>query len=242
MSCSSPVPGAWARTWSRVRSTWTSSTSTSRPSGKGYRCVLRRALGAKKIKMVYAEGRTREPVVNRPTSEEERERFCLDDEQVLRLADYAIRIEDHYSRRAGRPDADGHRVGPGWPGPPALHRPGAARDGDLAAGGRRIEKYVRHGQGRGAGPRPCRRHQGRRPAVRGWSRDPRQLARVPRRRGAGRRHDDAGLGAGDEAGGRDRHQPRRADLPCRDRRPRARHPGGGRGGGTRPRRSRTVPR
>ena len=70
---------------------------------QGYRCVLRRTLGAKKIKMVYAEGRTREPVVNRPTSAAERQRFCLTDEQVLRLADFAIRIEDHYSTRAGRP-------------------------------------------------------------------------------------------------------------------------------------------
>lgn len=69
---------------------------------QGHRCVLRRALGAKKIKMVYAEGRTREPVVNRPTSEEERRRFCLTDEQVLELAGHAIRIEEHYSRRAGR--------------------------------------------------------------------------------------------------------------------------------------------
>ena len=70
---------------------------------QGYRCVLRRALGAKKIKMVYAEGRTREPVVNRPTSEEERRRFCLADEQVLQLADYAIRIEDHYSSAPAGP-------------------------------------------------------------------------------------------------------------------------------------------
>ncbi|WP_027132617.1 phosphoenolpyruvate synthase [Geminicoccus roseus] len=69
----------------------------------GKRCVLRRRLGGKKIKMVYAEGRTREPVTNRVTSAEERRRFCLDDAQVLQLADYAIRIEQHYSRQAGRP-------------------------------------------------------------------------------------------------------------------------------------------
>jgi pyruvate,water dikinase len=68
----------------------------------GRRCVLRRMLGAKKIKMVYAQGRTREAVVNQVTSPEERRRYCLDDPQVLQLADYAIRIEDHYSRRAGR--------------------------------------------------------------------------------------------------------------------------------------------
>jgi pyruvate,water dikinase len=69
----------------------------------GRRCVLRRVLGAKKVKMVYAPGRTREPVVNRVTSEAERRRFCLDDAGVLTLADYAIRIEEHYSRRTGRP-------------------------------------------------------------------------------------------------------------------------------------------
>ena len=69
----------------------------------GSRCVLRRVLGAKKIKMVYAQGRTREPVVNKVTSAEERRRFCLDDAQVLELAGHAIRIEDHYSAKAGRP-------------------------------------------------------------------------------------------------------------------------------------------
>ena len=69
---------------------------------EGYRAVLRRTLGAKKIKMVYAEGRTREATLNKPTSKEERERYCLADDQVLTLADYAIKIEDHYSKRAGR--------------------------------------------------------------------------------------------------------------------------------------------
>ncbi len=68
---------------------------------QGFRAVLRRTLGAKKVKMVYAEGRTREPTRNKPTSQEERERFCLTDAQVLTLADYALKIEDHYSRRSG---------------------------------------------------------------------------------------------------------------------------------------------
>ncbi|MEQ9814504.1 MAG: phosphoenolpyruvate synthase [Azospirillaceae bacterium] len=68
----------------------------------GARCVLRRVLGAKQLKMVYAEGRTREPVVNRPTPEAERARFCIDDAQVLELADAAIKIEDHYTAHHGR--------------------------------------------------------------------------------------------------------------------------------------------
>jgi pyruvate,water dikinase len=68
---------------------------------QGCRAVLRRVLGAKKIKMVYAIGRTREATLNKPTSKEERERFCLADPQVLTLADYALKIEDHYSARTG---------------------------------------------------------------------------------------------------------------------------------------------
>ena len=32
-----------------------------------------------------------------------RERFCIDDAEVLELAGYAIRIEDHYSSAAGHP-------------------------------------------------------------------------------------------------------------------------------------------
>jgi pyruvate,water dikinase len=70
---------------------------------QGYRAVLKRTLGAKKIKMVYSEGRTREPTRNIVTSEEERSRFCISDPDVLKLADYAIKIEKHYSDKAGQP-------------------------------------------------------------------------------------------------------------------------------------------
>ena len=70
---------------------------------QGHRAVLRRILGDKQVKMVYAPGRTREPVMNKPTPKPERQRFCINDEEVLVLADYAIKIEDHYSERAGEP-------------------------------------------------------------------------------------------------------------------------------------------
>jgi pyruvate, water dikinase len=69
---------------------------------KGFRAVLKRTLGAKKIKMVYNEGRTREPTHNVVTSEEERSHFCINDQDVLTLADYAIKIEKHYSDKAGQ--------------------------------------------------------------------------------------------------------------------------------------------
>jgi pyruvate,water dikinase len=65
---------------------------------QGYRCVLRRNLGAKKIKMIYSDGRTREPIRNVTTSTAERNQYCISDQDVLTLADYAIKIEQHYQR------------------------------------------------------------------------------------------------------------------------------------------------
>jgi pyruvate, water dikinase len=67
----------------------------------GKQQVLRRVLGSKKIKMIYAQGGDREKTRNIPTDRRERERFCIGDEEVLRLADAAIKIEDHYSAEAG---------------------------------------------------------------------------------------------------------------------------------------------
>jgi pyruvate,water dikinase len=68
---------------------------------QGSRAVLRRRLGAKQQRMVYAEGHGAASTVNIPTREVDRERFCLSDSDVLVLADHAIRIEDHFSHRAG---------------------------------------------------------------------------------------------------------------------------------------------
>ena len=70
---------------------------------RGHRAVLRRNLGTKKLKMIYASGRTREPVRNIPTSGSERDQYCISDEEALRLAEHAIRIEQHYSAKAGHP-------------------------------------------------------------------------------------------------------------------------------------------
>jgi pyruvate,water dikinase len=67
----------------------------------GKRAVLRRTLGAKKVKMIYALGGSRDKTRNVPTDSKERERFCLSDAEVLTLAEQTIRIEDHYSAQAG---------------------------------------------------------------------------------------------------------------------------------------------
>ncbi|HSF47889.1 MAG TPA: phosphoenolpyruvate synthase, partial [Burkholderiales bacterium] len=68
---------------------------------QGYRALLHRSLGAKKMKMVY--GGEQEPTKNVETSEQEQRRFCLADEEVLELAGAVIAIEEHYSGRAGEP-------------------------------------------------------------------------------------------------------------------------------------------
>ena len=68
---------------------------------EGHRAVLRRHIGEKQIKMIYASGHTREPVANIPTPDADRRRFCISDEDVLALAGQAITIEDHYSKAAG---------------------------------------------------------------------------------------------------------------------------------------------
>ena len=67
----------------------------------GHRAVLSRSLGRKQLRMIYADrgGGTK----NVPVPEAERERFCIADAEVLKLAGDAIRIEDHYSKSAGHP-------------------------------------------------------------------------------------------------------------------------------------------
>ncbi len=64
----------------------------------GYHAVLRRLLGDKAVKMIFLEGETKHTTRNVPAPKTDRERFCISDEDVLELADYAIKIEDHYGR------------------------------------------------------------------------------------------------------------------------------------------------
>jgi pyruvate,water dikinase len=64
----------------------------------GHRAVLRRLLGDKVVKMIFVEGETKYTTRNIPTPKADRARFCLTDEDVLELADYACVIERHYGR------------------------------------------------------------------------------------------------------------------------------------------------
>jgi pyruvate,water dikinase len=64
----------------------------------GHRAVLRRMLGDKAVKMVFVEGSAKQTTRNIPAPKADREHFCLFDEDVLELAEYAIKIERHYGR------------------------------------------------------------------------------------------------------------------------------------------------
>lgn len=68
---------------------------------QGYRHILRRHRGAKSIKMIYSPDITKSPVRNIPTASIEQKSFCIQDDEVLKLAEYAIKIEKHYSKKAG---------------------------------------------------------------------------------------------------------------------------------------------
>ncbi|UTD26804.1 phosphoenolpyruvate synthase [Bradyrhizobium sp. WD16] len=69
----------------------------------GFRCVMRRRLGRKQIRMIYGKGGGSRATLTRAVARPDQTRYCVSDDEVLGLADAAIRIEAHYSREAGTP-------------------------------------------------------------------------------------------------------------------------------------------
>jgi pyruvate,water dikinase len=68
---------------------------------QGYRAIIRKNLGEKAIKMIYGRGDSKVLTRNIEVPVADRRRFCITDDEVLKLAGYAIKIEDHYSKKAG---------------------------------------------------------------------------------------------------------------------------------------------
>jgi pyruvate, water dikinase len=62
----------------------------------GRRALVRKNLGAKALKMVYADPGTQERVRTVDVSAEDRQRFSLDEADILSLAKQALIIEEHY--------------------------------------------------------------------------------------------------------------------------------------------------
>ena len=117
--------------------------------------------------MVFVEGETKHTVRN-ANPKVDRERFCINDEDALELADYAIMIERHYGRPMDMEAKDGLdgqlyllQACPRDRGLQRVHHPG-----DLLAPGRRAEVLAEALRGREDrdGPSPSDRE--RQPAVR----------------------------------------------------------------------------
>jgi pyruvate,water dikinase len=69
---------------------------------KGKQAIIRKHLGEKAIKMIYAERKPhRSPVKNINVSRAERETFALTDAEAEQLGQFSLAIEDHYSELAG---------------------------------------------------------------------------------------------------------------------------------------------
>lgn len=69
----------------------------------GYKPIIQKKVGSKEIKMIYGRGDSKVLTRNVEVPEADRLRFCIDDDEVLKLAEYAIAIEDHYSNKYKEP-------------------------------------------------------------------------------------------------------------------------------------------
>jgi pyruvate, water dikinase len=69
---------------------------------EGHKSIIRKNLGEKRIKMIYGRGGSKTLTRNVEVPEADRRRFCLNDDDILKLTGYAITIEDHYSKKAGK--------------------------------------------------------------------------------------------------------------------------------------------
>ncbi len=63
---------------------------------EGFKPILEKRLGSKAIKMIYDVGGSK-LTKNVEVGEPEREKYCINDEEILQLARWACIIEDHYS-------------------------------------------------------------------------------------------------------------------------------------------------
>ncbi len=69
-----------------------------------HRPILKRQLGDKALKMIYAQdAMAGHSTKNISVTQEEQQRFSITDNEVLQLARYACTIEKHYSKLAGHP-------------------------------------------------------------------------------------------------------------------------------------------
>ncbi len=66
---------------------------------KGFKPIISKKVGAKKIKMIYGKG-AKATTRNIKVPEAHRKKFCVNDEEILELAKWAVIVEEHYSKKA----------------------------------------------------------------------------------------------------------------------------------------------
>ena len=67
----------------------------------GFKPILQKRLGNKEFKLIYDMGGNK-MVKNIPVPPDDRAHFSISDEEILTLAKWACKIEDYYSKRAGK--------------------------------------------------------------------------------------------------------------------------------------------
>ncbi|EDP74570.1 pyruvate, water dikinase [Hydrogenivirga sp. 128-5-R1-1] len=67
---------------------------------KGYSAIIEKKLGRKDRRMVYGSGEERVKIVNVPIADQKR--FALEDDEILKLAEWGTLIEKHYSEKKGK--------------------------------------------------------------------------------------------------------------------------------------------
>ena len=84
---------------------------------QGKKPIVGKRLGSKEIKMIYeTDANAEEPVKNIDTTPEERGVFVVSDEEIVKLAEWACIIEEHYGKAMDiewAKDGDGKNVGTG---------------------------------------------------------------------------------------------------------------------------------
>ena len=84
---------------------------------QGKRPIVGKRVGSKEIKMIYDnDPNAKEPVKNIATTPEERGKYIISDDEILKLAEWACIIEDHYGKGMDiewAKDGDGVSVGTG---------------------------------------------------------------------------------------------------------------------------------
>ncbi|WP_414660279.1 phosphoenolpyruvate synthase [Horticoccus sp. 23ND18S-11] len=68
----------------------------------GFKPILQKRVGTKEFKLIFDQGGGK-MVKNVPVPAGDRAKFAITDEEILQLARWACRIEDHYSKRRGQP-------------------------------------------------------------------------------------------------------------------------------------------